>query len=134
MFMKLPTWIRLVFLLGSGLHVARLGLRRILHAFDRTPDLSIGPEGFGGLDNSGFHIIPWDKIETVLAHGPSVIIVGPEGGPRRFFGRFSPRRLRIYFSEYLFKISEAEVLQAIHFYRPTLSVQIIDKDKGWRWF
>ncbi|MGO4572073.1 hypothetical protein [Microvirga sp. 2TAF3] len=85
LFMKLPIWIRLSFLLGAGLQIIRLAVRRVLHAFDQKPDLSIGPEGIGGLDNSGFHVIPWGKIDSLVAYGPYIVIVGQEWGGAAFF-------------------------------------------------
>jgi len=81
LFMKLPIWIRLPFLFVSGLQLTRLAVRRLLHAFDQEPDFSIGPDGIGGLDRTGFHVIPWNEVKSVTVHGPNIEVRGQEHGP-----------------------------------------------------
>jgi hypothetical protein len=130
LFMKLPIWIRLPFLLAAGLHLARLSLRKVPYAFDQKPDFSIGPEGIGGLDKTGFHIIPWPDVKSVTVRGPNVEIVGQEHGPRRFFDTLPPRRLRIGFSQLIFDLRREDVIEAVRFFRPDLEIHVI-KNKYW---
>jgi len=131
LFMKLPIWIRLPFLFVSGLQLTRLAVRRLLHAFDQEPDFSIGPDGIGGLDRTGFHVIPWNEVKSVTVHGPNIEVRGQEHGPRRFFDTLPPRRLSIGFSQHVFKVRKAEVLDAIRHFRPDIDIHEV-KVNYWR--
>ena len=132
LFMKLPVWIRISILAWSSSGLIRLVARRILHAFDHKPDLTIGPAGIGGLDKTGFQRIPWPDVKTVTSYGPSVEVVGQEHGPRRFYGTLPPRRVKILYSQFVFKIQKKDVLAAIRYFCPDVKITEIEV-KYWRW-
>jgi hypothetical protein len=134
LFMKLPVWIRIPFLLWSSLKLLRLYIRWIFQAFDREPDFVISPAGVGGWDQTEFRFFPWPEVSNLTVRtnqqyflGFKIVpaqqwidIHGPEVGPRRLFKTLPPRRVTLMYSQLYFPTKNAEILRSIHRYRPDL--------------
>jgi hypothetical protein len=139
LFMKVPVWIRLPFLLWTGFRLTRLFGRQLIHAFDREPDFVISPDGVGGWDRDEFRFFPWSEISklTIIERQNDlwgfkigrpqqwIELLGPEVGPRRFFETFPPRRARLMYSQLYFPTKNAEILHSIGRHRPELVAQAI---------
>jgi len=134
LFMKLPFWIRVPFLLWSSYKFLRFFSVLGIRAFDKRPDFVISPEGVSGWSGRSFHHVPWPAITkhyvAVRQHkiwgfdvgSPKKIITlyGPETGPRRFFGTLPPRKIEINYYQGPFPEKSENILRIVCIYRPDL--------------
>jgi hypothetical protein len=134
LFMKLPYWIRIPFLIWSSYKFLRffgiLGVR----AFDQKPDFIISPEGVSGWSGRGFHHLPWAAITNlhVMTHQAKfgifdvgapkrrITFYGPETGPRRFFDTLPPKRIEINYFQGPFPEKSENILRIALQHRPDL--------------
>jgi hypothetical protein len=134
LFMKLPFWIRVPFLLWSSYKFLRffgiLGAR----AFDQKPDFIISPEGVSGWSGRGFHHVPWTAITNlhVVIHQTKfgifnvgapkrrITFYGPETGPRRFFDTLPPKKIEINYFQGPFPEKSENILRIARQHRPDL--------------
>lgn len=134
LFMKLPFWIRIPFLLWSGYKFLRFFTRASVRVFDREPDFIISPEGVCGWSGRSFHHVPWAAITKLdiaihqLKFGNfdigspkrNISFRGPETGPRRFFDTLPPRRIEINYIQGPFPETSETILRIVQRYRPDL--------------
>jgi len=134
LFMKLPFWLRVPFLLWSSYKLLRFFSVLGLRAFDEKPDFVISPEGVSGWSNYSFHHVLWPAITKlhVTVHQPKIwgfgigspkkrlTLYGPETGPRRFFDTLPPKRIEISYAHGPFPERTEIILNLIRQYRPDL--------------
>jgi hypothetical protein len=134
LFMKLPFWIRVPFLLWSSYKFLRFFSVLGIRAFDKRPDFVISPEGVSGWSGRSFHHVPWSAIKklhvAVRQHkiwgfdvgSPKKIITlhGPGTGPRRFFDTLPLRRVEINYVHGPFPEKAEVILSIVYRYRPDL--------------
>lgn len=134
LFMKLPFWIRIPFLLWSSYKFFRLLILGGLRAFDQEPDFVISPEGISGWSGRAFHHVPWSaisKLNVVVYRtefgnfeiGPQkrrITFYGPEVGPRRFFDTLPPKKIELNYSQEAFSEKPETILRLVRQYRPDL--------------
>ncbi len=140
LFMKLPFWIRIPFLLWSSYKFLRFFSRIGIRAFDREPDFIISPEGVSGWSGRGFHHVPWSAITMLGVRvkqstyagfkvGPAqrfITFYGPEAGPRRFFDTLPPKKIELnyvqgaLYVQGVFPEKAETILRLVQQYRPDL--------------
>ncbi|MGO4389281.1 hypothetical protein AB4Y85_17275 [Microvirga sp. 2YAF29] len=134
LFMKLPFWVRIPFLLWSSYKFLRFFMLRGWRAFDRKPDFSISSEGISGWSGRTFHHVPWSEITKldVRIHQSKfgsfdidspkrhLEFQGPETGPRRFFDTLPPKKIEIHYQQGLFPEKSENILRIVQKYRPDL--------------
>lgn len=134
LFMKLPFWIRIPFLLWSSYKFLRFFTRVGTRAFDREPDFIISPEGVSAWSGRNLHHVPWSamtklsvlvKVPTYagMKVGPTerrITFYGPETGGRRFFNTLPPGEIELHFVQGLFPEKAETILRLVQKYRPDL--------------
>jgi hypothetical protein len=134
LFMKLPFWIRIPFLLWSSYKFLRFFSVLGIRAFDKKPDFIISPEGVGGWSGCSFHHVPWSAIAklNVAIHQPKfgsfnvgspkrrITFYGPETGSRRFFDTLPPKKIEINYYQGPFPEKSENILRIVRIYRPDL--------------
>lgn len=134
LFMKLPFWIRIPFLLWSSYKFLRFFSILGIRAFDQKPDFIIASEGIGGWSGRRFHHVPWSamtKLNVAIHQNKfgsfdigspkkNITFYGPEAGPRRFFDTLPPKRIEINYWQGLFSEKPETILRYVQKYRPDL--------------
>jgi hypothetical protein len=134
LFMKLPFWIRIPFLLWTSYKFIRFFSGLGIRSFDRKPDFIISPEGVSGWSGRSFHLVPWVEISKldvsvhertyggfkIGASHRSITFRGPETGPRRFFDTLPPRKIEITYLQGPFPEKPETILRMVRQYRPDL--------------
>jgi hypothetical protein len=134
LFMKLPFWIRVPFLLWSSYKFLRFFSVLGIRAFDRKPDFVISPECVSGWSGHTFQHVPWSAIAklNVSIHQQrfwnfdvgrpkrGITFYGPETGPRRFFDTLPPKKIKINYRQGPFPEKSENILQIVRKYRPDL--------------
>lgn len=117
----LPIWIRVPLMVGIAAELARVAIFHAIHAFDRKPDFSIGPNGVSGVGYFSSEQFSWTDVQSAERDGDELYFFGP-AYPKRVLNRIRGERRYIMFTPRWFEGSTDGIVRILKVYRPDIVV------------